>query len=179
MQVAEQFLTDDVYQDIVHTIEQMTRAMERTPTDARSGEEEIRDLILFVLNANYEGNVRGEVFNKNGKTDLLLTWEVTTPSSVSARSGTGQDVQQSDRSTAQLRHLARYQSRAGVVRQVGRAYKYPRQGRGGDHPAHVLRHVQAGRQRYPARLRTSDNPNRTPLAPFDCEDAHTTRSDGE
>ncbi|MGW5388369.1 hypothetical protein [Nocardia sp. NPDC003963] len=53
----------------------MTRAMERTPTAARLGEEEIRDLILFVLNANYEGNVHGEVFSGKGKTDLLLTWE--------------------------------------------------------------------------------------------------------
>lgn len=69
------YLADEVYQDIVHTIEQMTRAMERTPTAARLGEGEIRDLILFVLNANYEGNVRGEVFNCKGKTDLLLPWE--------------------------------------------------------------------------------------------------------
>jgi hypothetical protein len=69
------FLPDDVYQDVLRTIEQMSHAMERTPTAAKLGEEELRNLILIVLNANYEGNVRGEVFNGVGKTDLLLTWE--------------------------------------------------------------------------------------------------------
>jgi len=73
--VPQQFLQDDVYQDVLRTIEQMSRAMERTPTAARFGEEELRNLILIVLNANYEGAARGEVFNGRGKTDLLLTWE--------------------------------------------------------------------------------------------------------
>jgi hypothetical protein len=64
-----------VYEDVIHTIEQMTRAMERTPTAGKFGEEELRNLILIVLNANYEGTVRGEVFNGQGKTDLLLPWD--------------------------------------------------------------------------------------------------------
>lgn len=68
-------LQEDVYQDVLRTIEQMGRAMERTPTAARLKEEELRNLILIVLNANYEGAVRGEVFNGAGKTDLLLNWE--------------------------------------------------------------------------------------------------------
>jgi hypothetical protein len=29
---------------------------------------------LFVLNANYRGAAAGEVFNGNGKTDILLRW---------------------------------------------------------------------------------------------------------
>ena len=70
----EATLATEIYEDIVQTIEQMTRAMERTPTAARLGEEEIRDLILFVLNANYRGAAAGEVFNGNGKTDILLRW---------------------------------------------------------------------------------------------------------
>jgi hypothetical protein len=53
----------------------MGRAMERTPTAAKFKEVELRNLILIVLNANYEGAVRGEVFNGSGKTDLLLNWE--------------------------------------------------------------------------------------------------------
>lgn len=65
----------EIYDDVVQTIEQMTRAMERTPTAAKLGEEEIRDLILFVLNANYRGAVAGEVFNGEGKTDILLRWD--------------------------------------------------------------------------------------------------------
>lgn len=71
---SEATLTAEIYEDIVQTIEQMTRAMERTPTAARLGEEEIRDLILFVLNANYRGAAAGEVFNGTGKTDILLRW---------------------------------------------------------------------------------------------------------
>jgi hypothetical protein len=68
-------LQDEVYQDVLRTIEQMSRAMERTPTAAKLKDEELRNLILIVLNANYEGAVRGEVFNGKGKTDLLLNWE--------------------------------------------------------------------------------------------------------
>jgi hypothetical protein len=64
-----------IYEDVVQTIEQMTRAMERTPTAAKLDEEEIRNLILFVLNANYRGAAAGEVFNGHGKTDILLRWE--------------------------------------------------------------------------------------------------------
>jgi hypothetical protein len=71
----QRVLQDDVYQDVLRTIEQMGRAMERTPTAAKLKEEELRNLILIVLNANYEGAVRGEVFNGKGKTDLLLNWE--------------------------------------------------------------------------------------------------------
>lgn len=68
-------MAQDIYEDVVQTIDQMTRAMERTPTAAKLGEEEIRNLILFVLNANYRGAAAGEVFNGYGKTDILLRWE--------------------------------------------------------------------------------------------------------
>ncbi|NNH75845.1 hypothetical protein HLB23_39355 [Nocardia uniformis] len=72
----QRYLTDEVYQDVLRTIEQMTLSMERTPmTTAKIGEEGLRNITLFVLNANYEGLARGEVFNGRGKTDLLLTWE--------------------------------------------------------------------------------------------------------
>ncbi len=71
----QRYLRDDVYQDVLRTVEQMGHAMERTPTAAQFKEEELRNLILIVLNANYEGAVRGEVFNGKGKTDLLLNWE--------------------------------------------------------------------------------------------------------
>ncbi|MGC5288859.1 hypothetical protein [Micromonospora sp. DT231] len=47
--------------------------MERLPDTARKLDEEaIRDLGLFILNANYEGAASGEVFNGAGKTDILL-----------------------------------------------------------------------------------------------------------
>jgi len=41
--------------------------MERTPTAAKLGEEELRNLILIVLNANYEGNVRGKCSTAQGR----------------------------------------------------------------------------------------------------------------
>ncbi|WP_194818014.1 hypothetical protein [Nocardia sp. XZ_19_385] len=71
----EPTMAREIYEDVVQTIEQMTLAMERTPTAAKLDEEEIRNLILIVLNANYRGAVAGEVFNGNGKTDILLRWE--------------------------------------------------------------------------------------------------------
>ena len=67
-----EFLTDG---DVLHTIAQMGMAMERTPTAAKFKEEELRNLVLIVLNANFEGAARGEVFNGEGKTDILLPWE--------------------------------------------------------------------------------------------------------
>ncbi|OZC46339.1 hypothetical protein CH267_28225 [Rhodococcus sp. 06-621-2] len=70
----EQVMAEHIYADVVQTIEQMTRAMERTPTAGKLHEEEIRNLILFVLNANYRGAAAGEVFNGEGKTDILLRW---------------------------------------------------------------------------------------------------------
>ncbi|MFF1946950.1 hypothetical protein ACFVWF_32955 [Rhodococcus qingshengii] len=68
-------MAQEIYDDVVQTIEQMTRAMERTPTAAKLKEEEIRDLILFVLNANYRGAAAGEVFNGVGRNDILLRWD--------------------------------------------------------------------------------------------------------
>lgn len=72
---AHHMMASEIYEDVVQTIDQMTRAMERTPTASKLGEEEIRNLILFVLNANYRGAAAGEVFNGEGKTDILLRWE--------------------------------------------------------------------------------------------------------
>lgn len=58
----------------------MTRAMERTPTAAKLREEELRNLILIVLNANYEGAARGEVFNGQ----VALQPPPTTPKTIAA-----------------------------------------------------------------------------------------------
>ncbi|WP_433257548.1 hypothetical protein ACQPYK_20815 [Streptosporangium sp. CA-135522] len=69
-------MAEDVYEDVVRTISGMSRSLERLPKAAlKLGEEGIRDLLLIVLNANYEGAVRGEVFDYNGKTDILLNWQ--------------------------------------------------------------------------------------------------------
>jgi hypothetical protein len=48
-------------------------ALERSPsTVARLGEEQIRDVLLINLNTVFEGDAAGEVFNGDGKTDILI-----------------------------------------------------------------------------------------------------------
>jgi hypothetical protein len=65
-----------VYDDIVGTIANLGRSVERTPiTHEKLDEEDLRNVILFVLNANYRGQVVGEVFSGKGKTDIFLMWE--------------------------------------------------------------------------------------------------------
>ena len=39
---------------------------------AKLDEEEVRDLLLVLLNAQFEGKAAGEVFNCTGKTDILI-----------------------------------------------------------------------------------------------------------
>lgn len=41
---------------------------------AVANEETIRDVLLFVLNANWQGAVTGETFLGEGKTDIHLRW---------------------------------------------------------------------------------------------------------
>jgi hypothetical protein len=54
---------------------QKKRVAEYIHTFRRLGQEErIRDLLLVVLNASYEGHAGAEVFNFAGKTDLLIKW---------------------------------------------------------------------------------------------------------
>jgi hypothetical protein len=68
-------LADEMYEDVLRTLQALGRAVERLPKTAyRFNENEWRDLLLFILNSNYEGAARGEVFNGKGKTDLLLPW---------------------------------------------------------------------------------------------------------
>lgn len=69
-------LAHAVYEQIVETIRTVGNTAERLPaTAAKFHEEEWRDLLLFILNANFEGAVQGEAFNGTGKTDLLLRFK--------------------------------------------------------------------------------------------------------
>jgi len=68
-------LADAIYEDVLQRLISFGRAMERLPITARKfDEEEIRDVALFVLNANYQGEAAGEVFNGAGKTDITLNY---------------------------------------------------------------------------------------------------------
>ncbi len=72
---SEFHLANIIYEDVLRTITSFGRAMERLPITARKFDEEgIRDIVLFILNANYEGEAAGEVFNGAGKTDITLTY---------------------------------------------------------------------------------------------------------
>jgi hypothetical protein len=66
-------LEQALYEDILEIIQSMGRAFERTPGSfAKFGEEGLRDHILLQLNGTFEGQAGGELFNGNGKTDILV-----------------------------------------------------------------------------------------------------------
>lgn len=73
---ADPHLSLAIYQDVVQTIRALGHSFERLPRTTRKfKEEELRDVILFILNSNYEGEATGETFNGAGKTDIILTWK--------------------------------------------------------------------------------------------------------
>ncbi|WP_422750521.1 hypothetical protein [Micromonospora sp. WMMD1219] len=74
----EWHLAEQIAEDITGTIMSFTAALERLVRSASKlvgeDEETIRDFLLFILNANYQGAVTGETFLGRGKTDILLRW---------------------------------------------------------------------------------------------------------
>lgn len=64
------------FDDIVAVLGSALRAIERSP-GRYSGwqEEELRDSLLVMLNAQFQGAAVGEAFNASGKTDLLIRAE--------------------------------------------------------------------------------------------------------
>lgn len=69
-------LPDDLYEDLLRTLTSFGHALERNPTTfERLDEEELRDFLLVILNATYEGVTSGEVFNGASRADLLLRWQ--------------------------------------------------------------------------------------------------------
>ena len=58
---------------LVDFIDQYARQFEISPrTYAKMDEEELRDLIVGMMNANYPGSTTAETFSKLGKTDIRL-----------------------------------------------------------------------------------------------------------
>jgi hypothetical protein len=66
-------LASDAYEAALAVLLNASKAFERTPsmTDTLY-EEQIRDLQLLMLNAQFEGAAAGDVFNRAGKTDILI-----------------------------------------------------------------------------------------------------------
>jgi hypothetical protein len=75
----EWILEESISNDIVETIKSFSKALERAPLTAckiaNENEEAIRDVLLFILNANYRGMATGETFLGHGKADVLLRWK--------------------------------------------------------------------------------------------------------
>ncbi|MEU3648868.1 hypothetical protein AB0E59_36225 [Lentzea sp. NPDC034063] len=75
----EHALADDIANSLVKLITSFGVALERLPATADKlvgeSEETIRDVLLFLLNANYRGLATGETFLGKGKTDILLRWQ--------------------------------------------------------------------------------------------------------
>jgi hypothetical protein len=69
----EPALEEAGYEDALAVLRNARNAFERSPslTD-KLGEELIRDLLLILLNAQFEGKAGGELFNCSGKTDILI-----------------------------------------------------------------------------------------------------------
>jgi hypothetical protein len=76
--VPEPALAEGIAGDLIYMITSFGRALERLPktADRLAGEDEegIRDILLFILNANYGGLATGETFIGAGKSDILLRW---------------------------------------------------------------------------------------------------------
>ncbi len=69
----EPALLENDYEAAMGVLVSSRNALERSPSLTSSyGEEQIRDLLLIFLNAQFEGAAAGEVFNKSGKTDILI-----------------------------------------------------------------------------------------------------------
>lgn len=72
----EPTLDQENYEHILEVIENMTQVMERSPSAfSTMDEESLRSHFLVQLNGHYEGQVTGETFNYEGKTDILIRSE--------------------------------------------------------------------------------------------------------
>ena len=66
-------ITDKIYEYILRCIRHQGRTFERTPsTFSVHDEPELRDIVLAMLNAYFEGDAVGEVFRARGKTDICI-----------------------------------------------------------------------------------------------------------
>lgn len=69
----EPILAPSMYEEIITMLQSMTRVMECSPSTFETmKEEDIRQLFLVTLNAQFTGAATGETFNVNGKTDILI-----------------------------------------------------------------------------------------------------------
>lgn len=71
----EYYIPDTDYEEILRRIRHIGSSFEKTPnTFVKLDEEELRDIIVAQLNVDYEGQVQGESFRNNGKTDICVEY---------------------------------------------------------------------------------------------------------
>ncbi|OBG57307.1 hypothetical protein A5703_05380 [Mycobacterium sp. E188] len=69
----EPALAEADFQDALRVLANQRNALERSPSVVtKLNEEEIRDILLVGLNSQFEGGAGGELFNGEGKTDILI-----------------------------------------------------------------------------------------------------------
>lgn len=77
--VPEFALEEKIAAQLLRTIRSFATALERLPESAdallTSDEQTLRDFLLFILNANWDGTATGETFIGIGKSDILLRWK--------------------------------------------------------------------------------------------------------
>lgn len=77
--VPEYELQEKIAAQLLGTIRSFATALERLPESAdallTSDEQTLRDFLLFILNANWDGTATGETFIGIGKSDILLRWK--------------------------------------------------------------------------------------------------------
>ena len=70
----EPALVDAHYSQILESLQNMSEAIERSPTTyAGLSENDIRNILLVSLNDSYRGTVTAETFSKGGKADIFVT----------------------------------------------------------------------------------------------------------
>lgn len=69
--VPEPAIEESIYEEILRDCAAMARIFERMPVGDLD-EEDLRNLLLGMLNTNYTGQVAGELFNGAGKTDICV-----------------------------------------------------------------------------------------------------------
>jgi len=70
---SDPIISEKDYENILRIIDNMAQVMERSPSAfINMKEEDLRIHFLVQLNAQYEGEAMGEVFNLGGKTDILI-----------------------------------------------------------------------------------------------------------
>lgn len=72
----EPVLADQTFEHILEIVRSVGRDMERSPATYREmGEEDLRQVIVAMLNTHYRGETTAEAFNLTGKTDILVRHE--------------------------------------------------------------------------------------------------------